>query len=253
MHYTKTMLTIGLLLLLAISPPALAEASNSNVVKLKSEFFEIHVNCDARGFQYFAYTLDKDVGSLPRYKPFHKDLRLPKNCQQSRTSTSRLPKGSPIQFDRGHGVSSNAMDDSLEAMKLTNAFSNIVPQASKLNRSGAWREIEILEECYREFGRGIKVFGGALYETVSNDFFMISHGVKTPDRFWKIILFADNEVQAWLMPNTNKPIKAQIDRYLVAPAEIENITGYRFADIPADQKIEKDTASKRRTQNCNYS
>jgi DNA/RNA endonuclease G (NUC1) len=82
---------------------------------------------------------------------------------------------------------------------------------------------------------------------------MISHGVKTPDRFWKIILFADDEVQAWLMPNTNKPIKAQIDRYLVAPAEIENITGYRFADIPADQKIEKDTASKRRTQNCNYS
>ncbi|MDB2343149.1 DNA/RNA non-specific endonuclease [Porticoccaceae bacterium] len=220
------------LLALATSLNGYATVKNSGEIhKLVFDNWVIHYNCDHRGYEFFYYTAGTDTGNLERYKPFHQENQLPKYCRQKSTSTYKLPKNFPLSYDRGHGVHQNIWDHSRELMKQSNSMANIVPQASKLNRRGAWRQTEKLTECWRDKG-DVAVHGGVIWGSdKSNDHFKSSHGVTTPDYLYKIIQFHDGGVNAWIFPNNNEPTVENIDNYLVSPADITELTGIIY-NIP---------------------
>jgi endonuclease G len=221
----------------------------AETITLEYNSWSIEYNCENRGYQYFHYLTVPDGGSIERVSRFTKEMRLPKKCRQFKTSSYKLPKGAPISYDRGHGVHQNIWDNNKDLMKESNMMSNIVPQASKLNRSGVWRKAEELTECYRDLGQ-VEVWGGVIWgDDESNDHFVESHGVTTPDYLWKVIKFPDGEVNAWLMPNNNLPKSAVMDAYLVSPYKIENLTNKVF-DINYNQKNEIDSYSVKRPKGC---
>lgn len=62
----------------------------------------------------------------------------------------------------------------------------------------------------------------------NDDYFVKSHGVKTPDAFWKVIIRGtgqDERAIAWIVPNSTKSTKKNLDRYLASVDEIERVTG----------------------------
>jgi endonuclease G, mitochondrial len=217
--------------------------TNAETITLEFDKWTIDYSCDHKGYEYFTYQAQRDSGELERYKPFHSEARLPKRCRQKATSSYRLPKGSQITYDRGHGVHQNIWDHSRDLMKQSNSMANIVPQASLLNRRGAWRYTEKLTECWRDKGL-VTVYGGVVWgSNKKNDHFKKSHGVTTPDFLWKLIKYYDGGVEAWLFPNDNAATVNNIDDYLVAPRRLEKITKKIF-DIP--QSLKKGSAKKTR-------
>jgi endonuclease G len=51
----------------------------------------------------------------------------------------------------------------------------------------------------------------------ADDYFVQSHGVKTPDAFWKVIIRGagyDERVIAWIVPNSQEATRKHLDQYL---------------------------------------
>lgn len=223
-----------------------------NIETLEYPNWQIEYNCDKKGYQYFHYVTVPDSGNIGRVSKFTREDRLPEGCGQKSTYSYKLPKGSPITYDRGHGVHQNIWDHNQDLMILSNKMANIVPQASQLNRRGVWRKTEELTECYRDIGT-VEVWGGVIWgDDSSNDHFIVSHGVVTPDFLWKVIKFPNGEVNAWLMPNDNTPTAVKMDTYLVSPAKIENAIGKKF-DIDRKQRSQLDSYSMPRPRGCSIS
>lgn len=108
-------------------------------------------------------------------------------------------------------------------------MTNILPQTASMNR-GAWQHTEMIVECYRDIDE-LLVLGGALWgNDTSNDHFVESHGIATPDQFWKVIIRPDRVI-AWLIPNSAPIRYKDLDKYLVSVREIERVTG---ETIPVD-------------------
>lgn len=95
-----------------------------------------------------------------------------------------------------------------------------------MNR-GAWKRTEEITECYRDIDE-LLVIGGVIWgNNPSNDYFVDSHGVKTPDAFWKVIIRGEGQDEraiAWIIPNSQDAKYKTLDRYLVAINEIEQVT-----------------------------
>lgn len=219
--------------LLAVSLTLLTGIANAQTLKIDYEGFTVWEDCDRRGAIRFEYKTGKDAGSQPRLENFTFDRKVPKTCQQ--ISTNSYGHG----YDRGHLVPANHLDYSYEAIKQTNNITNILPQTATMNR-GAWLATEEVIECYRD-EVGLNVIGGVIWGNNPNDdFFLRSHGVKTPDAFWKVVTREDTgKTIAWIVPNTNDAARARLDSYTVSVSQIEKITG---ENIPVAQG-EKDRVS----------
>lgn len=62
----------------------------------------------------------------------------------------------------------------------------------------------------------------------ADDYFVQSHGVKTPDAFWKVVIRGtgqDERAIAWVVPNSKDATRKHLDNYLVNVDELEKITG----------------------------
>lgn len=149
------------------------------------------------------------------------DPDVPSECQQ------KTSKAYGMGYDRGHQVNANVLDSSWTGIRQSNYMTNILPQASQMNR-GAWLLTEEITECYRDIDE-LLVIGGVIWgNNPDDDYFLKSHGVKTPDAFWKVIIRGTGENEraiAWVVPNTITATKANLDKYLVSVAEIERVTG----------------------------
>ena len=109
-----------------------------------------------------------------------------------------------------------------------------------MNR-GAWLLTEEIIECYRDVDE-LLIIGGVIWgDNQSDDYFLQSHGVKTPTAFWKVIIRgsgSDERVIAWIIPNSQDAKRSRLDDYLVTVREIENRTGevLPVADYAKDSK-----------------
>lgn len=130
MRYAKYL--IAALGLSSIS--AFADQAPHKVFTVDNTIYKVSYDCDYKGYLFFSTSLGKDTGNLPRVKPFHQELKLPPECRVKNTAPYNKVNG--VSYDLGHGVSSNAWDDSVQDMTLTNSLVNIVPQESNLNRHG---------------------------------------------------------------------------------------------------------------------
>lgn len=130
-------------------------------------------------------------------------------------------------------------------------MTNILPQASAMNQ-GAWQRTEEITECYRDI-EYLQVIGGVIWgNNPSDDYFLQSHSIQTPDAYWKVIIRGSGQSQkaiAWIVPNSKEAKKGRLDDYLVSVAEIERVTG---EEIPMadDTKQDKPKHSWRFPRGC---
>jgi len=169
----------------------------------------------------FRYNAQHDTGNEARAKDFKLDPNVPKECQQ--TSTAAYGHG----YDRGHQVPANHLDYSSEAIKQSNYMTNILPQTSQMNR-GAWLLTEEIIECYRDIDELLVLGGVIMGNNPADDYFVQSHGVKTPDAFWKVVIRGtgqDERAIAWVVSNSKDATRKHLDSYLVSVDELERMTG----------------------------
>jgi len=222
--------------------------------------FTVMVDCSHRGAYRFEYHARGDCGKLERRSGFSLDPDVNKECQQTNGKAyptyepsgelavkkcdptgkkCKYPK-SAISFDRGHLVPANHMDSDKTAIYESNYMTNILPQASNMNR-GAWLQSEELIECFRE-QEDLFVLGGAVYDKSYDRYswFKDSHNVDNPSFFWKIIKKETGSMLALWMPNSEDAVRARLDSYVVSIAELEtNLAKFGQAqkfDIPAAAK-----------------
>jgi len=204
-------------------------AHASEIKRIDYEGFTVWVDCDKRGAVKFQYNAQHDVGSYKRLKSFHIDPNVSLSCQQLSSKTYKQ-KGQ--RYDRGHLVPANHLDYSKVAIRQSNFMTNILPQAANMNR-GAWLLTEEITECYRDIDE-LLIIGGVLWGgNEDNDFFTESHGVKTPDAFWKVIIRNDRAI-AWIIPNSMDAKRNKLDDYIVTIQELELVTGEA---IPVDEYL----------------
>lgn len=201
--------------------------------------FRLIYDCTDRTALHYRYTLQADTGSAARPSTFTFDPTLPAGCLQQ-TSTASYESVHP-GYDRGHLVMSNHMDSDSALIRRANYMSNIVPQVSGFNR-GIWLEAETVAECYRDLAP-VQVYGGVVHgDTASdtNDFYLSSHGIRTPEFLWKALITTDSatgagKAIAWLIPNTTG--LGALDRYIVSIAELEQRLGAASVRISASAAL----------------
>jgi len=204
----------------------------ADIQRLDYEGFTVWVDCEKRGAVKFQYNAQRDTGNFKRKTSFYYDPGLPKGCQQTSTKSYK-EKGQ--RYDRGHLVPANHLDYSQNAIKQSNYMTNILPQAANMNR-GAWLLTEEITECYRDIDE-LLIIGGVIWgNNTEDDFYVNSHGVKTPDAFWKVIVRNDRVI-AWIVPNSRTAARKQLDDYLVSVDEIERTTG---ETIPVADSLKQD-------------
>jgi endonuclease G len=213
----------------AVDAPALAKPeivrNEGDLLRLDYEGFTLWLDCSKRGLVKYRFNVQRDTGNAKRNNDFYLDPNVPPECQQK--STKAYGRG----YDRGHsGPNANALDYSELAIKQTNYMTNILPQVSQMNR-GAMYFSEILVECHRDLS-DLLIIGGVIWgDNPNDDYFLESHGVRTPDAFWKVVIRGTGEDEraiAWIFPNSAEATLKNADKYLVSIDEIERITGERI-------------------------
>ena len=226
--------------------PATVVERTGNILKLGYQGFTVWVDCDKRGAVKFMYNAQHDTGNAKRADTFYLDPNVPPECQQT------TAKAYGNKFDRGHQVPANHLDSSEISIKETNYMTNILPQAANMNR-GAWLQTEEIIECYRDIDE-LLVIGGVVWgNNTADDYFVQSHGVKTPDSFWKVIVRGkgqDERAIAWIVPNSQDATRKNLDKYLVTVDEIERVTGEKIP-VADYAKHEKPSASWLIPYGCN--
>jgi endonuclease G, mitochondrial len=211
--------------------PATIIERTGNILKLGYQGFTVWLDCEKRGAVKFMYNAQHDTGNAKRSDTFYLDPNVPSECQQT------TAKAYGNKYDRGHQVPANHLDSSDVSIRETNYMTNIMPQAANMNR-GAWLQTEEIIECYRDQDE-LLVIGGVIWgNNAADDYFVQSHGVKTPDAYWKVIIRGtgqDERAIAWIVPNTQDATRKNLDKYLVTVDEIERVTGEKIpvADMPS--------------------
>ena len=206
------------------------------------------MDCEKRGAVKFRYNAQHDTGSAKRSDSFYLDPNVPAECQQTTTKTYGN------DYDRGHQVPANHLDSSEVAIKQSNFMTNVLPQAANMNR-GAWLLTEEIIECYRDIDE-LLVIGGVIWgNNPADDYFVQSHGVKTPDAYWKVVIRGtgqDERAIAWIVPNSPDAKRANLDSYLVTVDEIERVTGEKIP-VADYAKHDKPSASWLIPRGCDKS
>ncbi|MBK8815669.1 MAG: DNA/RNA non-specific endonuclease [Methylococcaceae bacterium] len=130
-------------------------STKTHLLKLDYEGFTLWLDCGKRGAVKFRYNAQRDTGSFKRSSRFYLNPNVPSECQQTST------KGYGNGYDRGHLVPANHLDYSDSAITASNTMTNILPQASNMNR-GAWELTEEIVECYRDIDE-LLVIGGVIW------------------------------------------------------------------------------------------
>jgi endonuclease G len=246
------MKTLALLITVTTLIFASKQGQAKNSIDLDYGAFKVNYSCVHRGYNFVSYTSVPDGGSLDRYQPFHIDASLPSGCpSKNATRSYKTPKGAE-KYDRGHGVHQNIFDHDAGIMRKTNFMTNIVPQQATLNRRGLSRELEKRIECARD-NVEVKVWLGNVWgNDVSNDKFVDTHGVTTPDYLWRIHVYADepNRAYAWLMPNDSSPTKDMESKFRSTASAIKAKAEFEISGLPIFQ--ETMTPDPHRFDKCSY-
>jgi endonuclease G len=79
--------------------------------------------------------------------------------------------------------------------------------------------------------------GGVVWgDHPADDYFVESHGVKTPDSYWKVIIREDCVI-AWIIPNSAEATRKRLDDYLVTVESLEELTG---VNIPVEEYLKQE-------------
>lgn len=211
--------------------PQRVEKRDERSVDIDYGFYQVNYSCEHRGFNYVKYRTVPDGGSIPRYEPFFLEPALQKlGCPSQKTADSYKQRPGQDMYHRGHGNHQNIWDHSETLMAMTNRMTNVVPHHGVQNTRGLWRELERREECARDKTTVIVFLGNDWGDDESNDHFVKSHGVTTPDYLWKVHIYAENPRQAyaWYMPNDGEATPRQSQQYRISLSDLRKKTADDF-------------------------
>ena len=215
-------------------------ASAQDLVQLDYMGFTLWMDCARRGALVARYRIGPDTDNIDKKISFRIDENL-EDCQQTSTDTYNRPNSAHSQYDRGHLVPANHLDNNYQAYKESYLMTNVLPQERYFNQNGAWRETEKLIECWREDGP-LDIWIGVVWgDNPENDHFVQSHGIATPDAFVKLVYQPglqprDHRAIAWFLPNQRIPA-ASLDKKIVPPLVVEAIIG-RELNLPGVVKTQ---------------
>lgn len=236
------------------------DLSDHTLMTLDYGAFKLWYDCTDHTARRYDYVLKADTGSATRPTSFTLDPALPAGCSQQTGTASYESVQSG--WDRGHLVSSNHMDIDAATIKKANYMTNIAPQAAMFNR-GIWADAEDVAECYRDLAP-VRVIGGVIYGTDAagraNDYFVTSHGIRTPEWFWKLILTnapgststtTFTQAIAWLIPN--QASLGTLDSYLVSVAQLEQQVGSLRLNLSSTVRNSRNTTTWALPSGCSLS
>ncbi len=236
---TRQILTAVIIL---IMPFRVAAEGAPDPLKRDYQGFTLWLDCETHhGALSFYYEIGKDTGNIKLGYGFKADPETP-SCQPTSTGTYRgdnVPANSGT-WDIGHLVPANHLDSDPAAFEDSFYLTNTLPQAEKFNRNGgAWYQTELITECYREITT-LKIWGGVIWgDNTENDYFTQTHGIATPDFWWKLIYRADkDEYIAWIFPNDRSTKAKKIDDYLKSIKGLESEVDF-LPDLGAIKKAKQ--------------
>lgn len=207
--------------------PAVILKRNSDSIILDYTAFQVNYSCTHRGYNYLRYVTVPDSGYFSREEKFELEPALDgTDCPNQKTAnTYRQTPGQPL-YHRGHGTHQNIWDHSREIMQFSNRMTNVVPQNGVQNTDGLWRELEKRVECARDLTTVTVYLGNEWGNDSSNDYFVKSHGVTTPDYLWRIHTYKShpNIAFAWLIPNDPKAGAKDDLAYRISLDELRRLT-----------------------------
>ena len=137
-------------------------------------------------------------------------------------------------------------DDRYQSHYMT----NILPQVSTFNQ-GIWLLTEDITSCTRIL-QPITVYGGVIFNDESNDYFLLSHGVATPDLWWKVLVTKDakgnTDIISWMFPNQED--LGTLDDYLVSVGNIEAKLNDGIGAIPVPDALKSYKAKASWSSDC---
>lgn len=215
--------------------------AQAEILTLNYGGFKLKYDCSNRTALRYEYTLNYDNGSAARPSSFYLDPNMPAGCNQQTTTASYASV--VAGYDRGHLVTSNHMDYSSTYIKRANYMNNVVPQVASFNQ-GIWVKAEEVAECYRDLAP-VKVYGGVVYNSTGNDYFLYTHGIRTPDYFWKTIITTDTsgstKAISWYIPNQAGLLG--LDSYLVSIKQLESLIGTANVGINVSESVKNQKPS----------
>lgn len=224
----------------------------STIWRVDHEGFTIWLDCDQHGALRFRYNAQHDTGSFPRADDYWFDPDAPPECQPFSTDTFRREVGATPTYERSHLVPANHLDYSELALHQSNYMTNIVPMTATLNR-GAWLATEEIIECLRDRDE-LLVLGGVVWgHDESNDYFVWSHGIRTPDQYWKVIIRGDGRTIAWLFPNTTDATRANLDKFLISPSKLQKAIKTKIPEVPKEWLKKRPKTSWKKPRGCDLS
>ncbi len=219
-----------LLLFFYFKGTAQADTLKTKILKKEYQGFTLWLDClTHNGAVAFYYKIgkDKDKNNIRKKNTSYDfDRKVSVSCQPQTWRSYKTNTVDPLQGEwrRGTFVPSNHMDSSLKKLKETYYLTNTLPQNAILSRGiGAWYYSEMITECYRDISP-LEVWGGVIWgNDPENDFFTVTHGIKTPDFWWKLIYRHDKQTYlAWIFPNHWSAKASKMDEFLVSIEKLSN-------------------------------
>ncbi len=213
MRHATAILVLGLLAFIGTA------AAEPLIIVKEYDGFTVYIDCRNNGPIAYELELGPDRGNNPRSDGFNLDPTIPAECQMTTGNTFQVTPAEEAQlgrFQRGHLADANSLDNRQQSMDDSFFVTNMLPQAASFNSSGAWRRTEQISECYREISN-LRIWGGVIWgNDATNDVFVDTHNVITPDRWWKVIYrFDTNAYVAWIFHNNQQETRAIMDSRIV--------------------------------------
>lgn len=239
---------------LALGNPSQAkhDADDPNNYLMIKPQFALSYNNKRGTPNWVSYYLKRaDMGRAPRPQGFSPDDSLP------RTFHRVFPGDyfyNATGLTRGHMCPSSHRNNTEANARSTFVMTNMVPQSEELN-GGSWEGLESYcrDLCFDEGKEMMIVCGphGQGGDTPRGHMLTVGNGhVIVPKVTWKVVLIVDgggtrgplarvnakSRLIGVIMPNTREPNEnVPWTKYVVAPSEIETLTGLTFFDkVPAE-------------------
>lgn len=209
--------------------------AETHLFEKKYNGFTLFLDCKNHAAAAFRYNLGKtpknhNVNSVTL--AIKEDINVPVECQPTTTDSYRqnIFFTGDQSWNTAFLVWPGHLDNKTKGYKDAHLVTNTLPQNSRFNTiKGAWYQTNKIIECYRDIS-DLMIWGGVIWgNDRSNDFFTKSHGIATPDYFWKVIYREDTDNYiAWLFPNKKTTLADNIDDYLISLSKLRKVLDYEL-------------------------
>ena len=204
------------LVILLIACPNLVCASE--IIKRQYSNFVLWMDCEKRAAAYFSYDIEQSISDADNKESLLFDNSFQRECQQY----SLDDYGDP--FMKGYMVPLKHMP--ISTNNETGYIANVLPMHKATHSS--WRRTERITRNVMNKYKVLFIAGGAIWSNSNNDHFLNSHGVPTPEAFWKVIWglteSGNIQINAWMIPNSYIGHSKNLTLFEVSIDKIEKIT-----------------------------